>query len=160
MECRLVSHRSLVGWTCCAVSHLFWLNILIEHHGLRLSEQLINEGIVMEVDDGYICVSCGKRRKMLSKMRIHLISHGINNEYPCPFCERVLTSQDSRKRHIQTIHKKTLSYKQIRALPKFEEMIYYAEMERQSEMYDANKSYDRYLNIRLTQLIINIIISI
>ena len=107
MECRLVSHRSLVGWTCCAVSYLFWLNILIEHHGLWLSEQLINEGIVMEVDDGYICVSCGKRRKMLSKMRIHLISHGINNEYPCPFCERVPTSQDSRKRHIQTIHKKT-----------------------------------------------------
>ena len=117
-QCPLCLNRDLCG---CAVSYLFWLNILIEHHGLWLSEQLINEGIVMEVDDGYICVSCGKRRKMLSKMRIHLISHGINNEYPCPFCERVPTSQDSRKRHIQTIHKKTLSYKQIRAFPKFQD---------------------------------------
>ena len=90
-------------------------------HIYMLSEQLINDGIVMEVEDGYICVSCGKRRKTLSKMREHLISHGIDNKHPCPFCEKVQSSQEHRRKHIQNVHKKFLSYKQIRELPKFQD---------------------------------------
>ena len=77
----------------------------------------------MEVEDGILCLSCGKTRKMLSKMRAHLISHGIDNQHPCPFCERVPTSEDARRNHIQKIHKKALSFKQIRALPPFQDQV-------------------------------------
>ena len=88
-----------------------------------LSEQLINEGIIMEVEDGILCLSCGKTRKMLSQMRVHLISHGIDNQHPCPFCERVLTSEVHRRTHITRVHKKALSSKQIRALPPFQDQL-------------------------------------
>ena len=104
-------------FTLVVLAFMMWHSIF----DLWLSEQLITEGIIMELDDGYMCVSCGKRRKMLSKMRAHLIAHGINNQHPCPFCERVPTSEDARRRHIQKVHKKALSCKQIRALPPFQD---------------------------------------
>ena len=120
---RKISHFTLIRWSfvdsCFVFSSISSQYIVF----IWLSEQLINDGVIIDVDDGYMCMSCGKRRKEFSKMRVHLIAHGINNEHPCPFCGKVQTSQDHRKRHIQNIHKKTLSYKQIRALPRFQNQI-------------------------------------
>ena len=88
---------------------------------VQLSEQLFSEGIITEVEDGILCLRCGQTRKMLSKMRVHLISHGIDNQHPCPFCEKVLTSENNRRKHITVVHKKALSFKHIRLLPPFQD---------------------------------------
>ena len=96
-------------------------NLGCSNFDLWLSEQLINEGIIVEVEDGILCSSCGKTKKTLSRMRVHLTSHGIDNQHPCPFCERVPTSEDARRKHIQKIHKKALSWQQIRALSPFQD---------------------------------------
>ena len=73
----------------------------------------------LDEDEGFMCVSCGKTRRQFSKMRAHLVAHGIDNKRPCPFCPHVPTSEDARRRHIERAHKKALSCKQIRALPPF-----------------------------------------
>ena len=52
----------------------------------------------MELDNGYMCASCGKTNEVLSKMRLHLATHGINNQHPCPFCARVSTTEDGRRK--------------------------------------------------------------
>ena len=90
---------------------------------VKLSEQLIKEGIVVEVDEGILCLRCGKKKDMFIQMKRHLTSHGIDNQHPCPFCERVPTSEEGRRKHIQRVHKKTLSFKQIRALPPFQDRL-------------------------------------
>ena len=75
----------------------------------------------MKLDDGYMCASCGKTTEFFNRMKLHLATHGIDNQHPCPFCERVPTSEDARRKHIHRVHKKVLSCKQIRALPKFQD---------------------------------------
>ena len=75
----------------------------------------------MELDNGYMCASCGKTNEVLSKMRLHLATHGINNQHPCPFCARVSTTEDGRRKHIKKVHKKVLSCKQIPEFPPFKD---------------------------------------
>ena len=68
----------------------------------------------MEVEDGVMCMSCGKEMKRLGKMRDHLTVHGIGRRYPCPFCDIEITLETNLRRHINHVHKKCLSTKQIR----------------------------------------------
>ena len=86
---------------------------------LQFSEELIKAGHIMEVEDGILCMACGKKKKYLSTMRRHLTVHGIGKRYPCPLCEVVISNEAHRRRHINTVHKLTLSFKQIREMPPF-----------------------------------------
>ena len=86
---------------------------------LSLSEELIKAGHIMEVEGGVICMSCGKEKKLLNKMRIHLTVHGVGRPYPCPFCDLEISLETNLRRHIIRVHKKCLSTKQIRELPPF-----------------------------------------
>ena len=71
----------------------------------------------MEVEDGVMCMSCGKERKTFSKMRVHLTVHGIGRRYPCPFCDIEITLETNLRRHVNHVHKKCLNTKQIRSMP-------------------------------------------
>ena len=88
---------------------------------VQLSEQLIADGRLIELEDSLMCMTCGASKKSgFAKFVEHLETmHHYGNGYPCPFCEKISWSQYNRRRHVDSAHKKTMSFKQIREMPPF-----------------------------------------
>ena len=88
---------------------------------VQLSEQLIADGHLIELEDGMMCLTCGASKKGgLRNFIKHLETiHHFGKGYNCPFCEKMFWSDDHRQRHIYRVHKKRMSFRQIRELPPF-----------------------------------------
>ena len=68
----------------------------------------INEKIrelTEKVDGGFLCKSCGKISREIRNHKRHVETHIEGLAYPCQFCDKVLRSSDSKRKHIQYNHK-------------------------------------------------------
>ena len=81
-----------------------------------ISEELINKGLVMETSSGLICLLCGYSNYFVD-MRRHIEGkHSIGGAYPCPLCDIMCKTENNRRRHVTSVHKKTFSQAQLRLM--------------------------------------------
>ena len=82
----------------------------------------MKDGLLLEVPpSGLMCLTCGATKACsFRRMVCHLESlHGFGGGYPCPFCERVPRTEDSRRKHVLRRHRQVKSLGELREMPPY-----------------------------------------
>ena len=80
------------------------------------AEELIKQGLMMETATGAICTICGYANNLRSVRRHLEGKHSIGRGYPCPVCKLKYKTEDTRKRHMRILHKKSFSITELRRM--------------------------------------------
>ena len=66
-----------------------------------------------------MCLACGATKDCSFKRMVNHLEaqHGFGSGYPCPLCERVPRTEDSRRKHVLRVHKKVKSLPELREMP-------------------------------------------
>ena len=67
----------------------------------------------METSNGLICLICGYT-SAFSRMKRHIEGkHSIGSGYPCPLCDKICKTEDERRLHVKSVHKKNFSQAEL-----------------------------------------------
>ena len=84
---------------------------------ILFAEELIKEGLMMETTSSLICLICGYTKSAFSTMKRHLEGkHSIGGGYPCPLCNKICKTENDRRMHVKSLHKKNFSQAELKLM--------------------------------------------